>query len=245
MDSPNSSAFTNSHLCLSNGFLSSGHLLPCNGGLDEVTGMIRNIFSVLIQFECVLCLVLPLPSFKWAVIRPRPLLVIPAQRCPAWVTSAWVDIRAHLITHQTNIRSLVEALLRTLQGIVGETYGRLLAGEAAKDPSNALYLPDDYQFHGKVSTATHKLAGCLQYFNINLLPSPALPQTTSCSGIGCAVHVFSCPLDRSSCLGPTESAYYIHRFVLLGQLADCFIVQALSVRYSKSLQVIGLGRESV
>ena len=62
MDSPISSAFTDCHLCLSNGFVSSGHILPRNGGLDKVTGMIKDIFSILIQFECVLCLVLPLPK---------------------------------------------------------------------------------------------------------------------------------------------------------------------------------------
>ncbi len=37
-----------------------------------------------------------------------------------------------------------------MQGIVGETYNRMLAGDAVNDPSSPLFLPDDYQFHGKV-----------------------------------------------------------------------------------------------
>lgn len=37
-----------------------------------------------------------------------------------------------------------------MQGIVGETYNRMLAGDAVNDPSSPLFLPDDYEFHGKV-----------------------------------------------------------------------------------------------
>jgi len=37
-----------------------------------------------------------------------------------------------------------------MQGIVGETYNRMLAGDAANDPSSALFKPDDSEFHGKV-----------------------------------------------------------------------------------------------
>ena len=37
-----------------------------------------------------------------------------------------------------------------MQGIVGETYNRMLAGDAVNDPSSHLFMPDDYEFHGKV-----------------------------------------------------------------------------------------------
>ncbi|EIE23708.1 hypothetical protein COCSUDRAFT_47405 [Coccomyxa subellipsoidea C-169] len=46
-----------------------------------------------------------------------------------------------------------------MQGIVGETYNRMLAGEAVKDPNNPLYLEDDYQFHGKGSEADYQVGG--------------------------------------------------------------------------------------
>jgi hypothetical protein len=32
---------------------------------------------------------------------------------------------------------------------VGETYNRMLAGEALNDPQNPLFIPDDYEFHGQ------------------------------------------------------------------------------------------------
>ncbi|CAL5220920.1 g3017 [Coccomyxa viridis] len=35
-----------------------------------------------------------------------------------------------------------------MQGIVGETYNRMLAGAAMDDPDSKYYLPDDYVFHG-------------------------------------------------------------------------------------------------
>ena len=35
-----------------------------------------------------------------------------------------------------------------VQGIVGETYNRMLAGAAMDDPDSKYYLPDDYVFHG-------------------------------------------------------------------------------------------------
>ncbi len=36
-----------------------------------------------------------------------------------------------------------------MQGIVGETYNRMLAGEAVNDPESPLFVPDDYKFHGQ------------------------------------------------------------------------------------------------
>lgn len=42
------------------------------------------------------------------------------------------------------------------QGIVGETYNRMLVGvEALRNPESKYYLPDDYQFHGKGSEADY------------------------------------------------------------------------------------------
>ena len=32
--------------------------------------------------------------------------------------------------------------------MLGETYDRLLAGDAIMDPGNPLHLPDDHQWHG-------------------------------------------------------------------------------------------------
>ncbi|CAK0783230.1 hypothetical protein CVIRNUC_006429 [Coccomyxa viridis] len=36
-----------------------------------------------------------------------------------------------------------------MEGVVGETYNRMLVGEAANDPNSEFYLPDDYVFRGK------------------------------------------------------------------------------------------------
>ena len=36
-----------------------------------------------------------------------------------------------------------------VQGVIGETYSRMLAGEAVQDPEHPLYLPEDFKFHGK------------------------------------------------------------------------------------------------
>lgn len=35
------------------------------------------------------------------------------------------------------------------QGVIGETYNRMLVGEAVHDPNSKYFLPDDYTFHGK------------------------------------------------------------------------------------------------
>ena len=40
-----------------------------------------------------------------------------------------------------------------MQGIVGETYTRMLAGDAVNDPNSHLFIPDNYEFHGKVCPA--------------------------------------------------------------------------------------------
>lgn len=39
--------------------------------------------------------------------------------------------------------------LSPMQGIVGETYNRMLAGDAINDAESPLYVPDDYKFHGQ------------------------------------------------------------------------------------------------
>ena len=33
--------------------------------------------------------------------------------------------------------------------MIGETYSRMLAGQAVLDPEHPLYLPEDFKFHGK------------------------------------------------------------------------------------------------
>ena len=45
------------------------------------------------------------------------------------------------------------------QGIVGETYNRMLVGDAAKDPKSQYYLPDDYTFRGKGSEEAYLVDG--------------------------------------------------------------------------------------
>jgi hypothetical protein len=44
-----------------------------------------------------------------------------------------------------------------LQGMLGETYDRFIAGDAAKTKSSPLYLPDDGQFHGIGKRAQYKM----------------------------------------------------------------------------------------
>ena len=36
-----------------------------------------------------------------------------------------------------------------VQGVIGETYSRMLAGQAVQDPEHPLYLPEDFKFHGQ------------------------------------------------------------------------------------------------
>ena len=46
------------------------------------------------------------------------------------------------------------------QGIIGETYSRMLKGQdALSNPASQSYLPDDRQFYGKGAEASHALAG--------------------------------------------------------------------------------------
>jgi hypothetical protein len=46
------------------------------------------------------------------------------------------------------------------QGIVGETYERLLAGaDKVTDPEHPLYIPDDFLFHGKYEEEQYTMAG--------------------------------------------------------------------------------------
>ena len=44
-----------------------------------------------------------------------------------------------------------------LQGMLGETYDRFIAGDAASQKSSPLYLPDDGQFHGVGKRAQYKM----------------------------------------------------------------------------------------
>ena len=58
-------------------------------------------------------------------------------------------------THAVLLRSDVCAA----QGIVGETYNRMLAGSAVNDPKSQYFLPDDYTFHGKGSEEAYVVNG--------------------------------------------------------------------------------------
>ena len=91
--------------------------------------------SSYILSQLVYCIWLPLVVLLHGRIQPCPLVWTSQQRA--------------------SLYRLLRMILYILQGIVGETYNRMLAGDAVNDPKNALYLPDDYQFHGKVST--HKV----------------------------------------------------------------------------------------
>lgn len=51
-----------------------------------------------------------------------------------------------------------------MQGMLGETYDRLLAGDAIMDPENPLHLPDDRQWHGIGNESHYKMDS---YFDTN------------------------------------------------------------------------------
>ena len=51
-----------------------------------------------------------------------------------------------------------------MQGMLGETYDRLLAGDAIMDPGNPLHLPDDRQWHGIGNESHYKMDS---YFDTN------------------------------------------------------------------------------
>lgn len=50
-----------------------------------------------------------------------------------------------------------------MAGIVGETYNRMLAGDAVNDPSSHLFLADDFEFHGKGPETDYIVEG---YFGV-------------------------------------------------------------------------------
>ena len=60
-----------------------------------------------------------------------------------------------------------------LQGMLGETYDRFLAGDAAKTKSSPLYLPDDGQFHGIGKRAQYKMDN---YWDTNHVSTFLLPK---------------------------------------------------------------------
>lgn len=50
--------------------------------------------------------------------------------------------------------------MHSAQGIVGETYARMLAGaKAVSDPEHPLYIADDFQFHGAHGAEEYAMAG--------------------------------------------------------------------------------------
>ena len=61
-----------------------------------------------------------------------------------------------LLTHAAWQRMTV---FRSVQGIIGETYNRMLVGDAVKDPNSQYYLPDDYTFRGKGAEETYIVEG--------------------------------------------------------------------------------------
>ena len=44
-----------------------------------------------------------------------------------------------------------------MQGMLGETYDRFIAGDTVSQKSSPLYLPDDNQFHGIGKRAQYKM----------------------------------------------------------------------------------------
>ena len=67
-----------------------------------------------------------------------------------------------------------------MQGVVGETYNRMLVGEAANDPNSEFYLPDDYVFRGKGAEADYLIDG---YFSetANTMFGKVRPVPLSCA----------------------------------------------------------------
>ena len=57
-----------------------------------------------------------------------------------------------------------------LQGMLGETYDRFIAGDAAKTKSSPLYLPDDGQFHGIGKRAQYKMDNYWDTNHVSLHP---------------------------------------------------------------------------
>lgn len=57
------------------------------------------------------------------------------------------------------MKTVPERCVCKTQGVIGETYNRMLAGAALNDPTSEFYLPDDYVFHGKGSEETYIVDG--------------------------------------------------------------------------------------
>ncbi len=69
-----------------------------------------------------------------------------------------------------------------VQGVVGETYNRMLVGDAANDPNSEFYLPDDYVFRGKGAEFDYLIAS---YFSetANTMFGKVWPVHISCAPI--------------------------------------------------------------
>ncbi len=78
------------------------------------------------------------------------------QCCPALVSLCCVALQED--TGARSCGNSQESWCVQLQGIVGETYNRMLAGDTVQDPESPLFLPNDYAFHGMVGhEGTHFL----------------------------------------------------------------------------------------
>ena len=62
----------------------------------------------------------------------------------------------HAQVHHTRYRTLKFSIL-CVQGMLGETYDRFIAGDAIKDTINPMHLPDDKKFHGLGTRSQYKM----------------------------------------------------------------------------------------
>lgn len=63
------------------------------------------------------------------------------------------------------------------QGMLGETYDRFIAGDAAKTRSSPLYLPDDGKFHGIGKRAQYKMDSYWDTNHVRCCSSCCIPGT--------------------------------------------------------------------
>lgn len=67
-----------------------------------------------------------------------------------------------------------EVLIATLQGMLGETYDRFIAGDAIMSKKNPMFLPDDNQFHGIGSRWQYKMDNYWDTNHVCITISPGL-----------------------------------------------------------------------
>ena len=87
------------------------------------------------------------------------------------------------------------------QGVIGETYNRMLVGEAVHDPNSQYYLPDDYTFHGKGTEEDYVVDGLFGETANTMfgkVDHPSHPLTTACG------------LQRAPCLMCCDQMAFTH-----------------------------------